>query len=64
MKVGAAARAHGVHLFQYFTRTGTLFFKAFEDENGKHFHESELPGHTYFEAYEGSWPTVFSSFTR
>ena len=27
MKVGAAARAHGVHLHQYFTRTGTLFSK-------------------------------------
>ena len=25
MKVGAAARAHGVHLYQYFTLTGTLF---------------------------------------
>ena len=23
MKVGAAARAHGVHFFQYFTQTGT-----------------------------------------
>ena len=39
-------------------------FKAFEDKNGKHFHESEPPGHTSFEACERSWPTVFSSFSQ